>query len=187
VNPRVLQARARTHLLIKAQADMLAEMSVRDLVTGAHNVGPFAELLGSECARASWKGRPLTLIRADVDHFPEYTRRYGHIAGDDVLTAIVAVMAAVAANPGEVVGRVGAHALGVLLPETEAVAGHATATRILHAVRDLGIRNAGTPASVVTLSVGVATGAAITASDLRAAAEAALGRARAAGGDCVRD
>jgi diguanylate cyclase (GGDEF)-like protein len=188
VNPRVLQARARTHLLLKAQADMLAELAVRDLVTGAHNDAAFREMLGSECARAAWKGREITLIRADMDQFPDYIRRYGNIAGDDVVTAIVAAMAPVAANPGEIIGRLGSDEFAVLLPETAASTATQVAERIRVAVHGLGIRNRGSRAGVVTISAGVATGsgASIGAESMMTAAQAALDRARAAGGDCVR-
>ena len=61
VNGRVLQARARTHILLKQQADQLADLSFRDAATGAINLGAFEERLDSECRRATWKHRPISL------------------------------------------------------------------------------------------------------------------------------
>lgn len=187
VNPRVLQARARTHLLLKAQADQLAELAVRDLVSGAYNAGAFSELLAAECARAAWKGRRITLLTIDVDHFAAYNRRYGHLAGDDVVNAVADALARVATNPGEVVGRVGGDEFAVLLPETDIEAARKVAERACQMVRELKIRNSGTPAGFVTISVGGASAGgapgSIDPARLRTAADTQLASARAAGGD----
>ena len=183
VNPRVLKARARTHLLIKQQADMLADLSFRDALTGALNRGAFDESLASECARAAWKHRPVALLIVDVDDFAAYNRMYGHVAGDDVLAAIAHVLLPEASRPGDVVARVGGDTFAVLLPETQPAEAAEIADRMCSAVRGLGLRHHGSAASdQVTVSIGVAGSQGQPgASALMTAAEAQVRRAKISG------
>ncbi len=187
VNPRVLQARTRTHLLIKHQADMLADLSFRDALTGALNRGAFDERLDSECARATWRARPIALLLIDVDHLDAYNDTYGHLAGDDVLEAVVGATRTIVARPGDVVGRFGGEEIAVLLPETTQEEALAFAEGIRNAVRALGIRHSGsTAADVVTVSIGVSGAAGpVTAESLIATTENSLGRAKSNGRDRV--
>ncbi len=186
VNPRVLKARARTHLLIKQQADMLAELSFRDALTGTLNQGAFDERLESECARAAWRDRPVALLLIDVDEFAAYNRMYGHVAGDDVLVALADVLTAQAKQPGSVVARVGGDSFAVLLPEASTAEASTVAERVCSAVRDLGMRHHGSSASdQVTVSVGVAGMPAVdavrSAEGLLAAAGLQMRRAKLSG------
>ena len=187
VNPRVLKARALTHLLIKQQADMLADLSFRDALTGAINRTAFEEMLAAECDRAAWKNRAVSILLVDVDHFKAYNAIYGHIAGDDVLAAIVTAMGKVANRPGDVVARIAGDRFAVLLPETPAATAIDIAQRMCEAVRRLGVRNSGSAAAdvvTVTIGVGNATGA-TTPTALLGSAEAQLRRGKAAGRDRV--
>lgn len=187
VNPRVLKARALTHLLIKQQADMLADLTYRDALTEAVNRGAFGEMLAVECDRAAWKNRAISLLLVDVDHFKAYNAIYGHIAGDDALAAIVTTMTKVANRPGDIVARVAGDRFAVLLPETPAATAADIAKRICEAVRRLGVRNSGSAvADVVTVTIGVGHAAgATTPAALLGGAEAQLRRGKAAGRDRV--
>lgn len=189
VNPRVLQARARTHLLIKQQADMLADLSFRDALTGTLNRGAWDDALQTECGRAAYKARQLSLLLVDVDDFAAYNRTYGHVAGDDVLMQVAAAIQGVLRNPGEVVGRVGGDRFAVVLPESKAPEAAQAGERICAAVRKLAIRNAGSSvAGTVTVSVGVASRpGGITAGELNSLAREQLLRAKDGGHDraCV--
>lgn len=183
VNPRVLKARVRTHLLLKQQADQLADLAIRDALTNALSRGVFDELLDAECRRAAWKQRPISLVMVDVDDFARYNETYGSVAGDDVLVAVHRTLAELAHNPGDVIARVAGDRFAVMLPEADARAAAEVAGRICGAVRRLDLRNSNARAAdVVTVSVGAVSSAGpISASALSAAADAELDRAKRAG------
>ncbi len=187
VTPRVLQARARTHLLLKQQADMLAELSFFDPLTDAVNRTPFQHLLAGECARATAGARPLSTLLVAIDQFDKYNETYGYAAGDRVLTAVVAAVAAAADRPGDVVARLAGNRIAVLLPETSFPEASATADRVVAAVRDLALRhNSSEVADIVTVSVGLIAAASGTTPDtLLGAVQSALQVARDAGGNRV--
>ncbi len=187
VTPRVLQARARTHLLLKQQADMLADLSYVDTLTGAINVGAFEQQLQSECARATTHGRPVSLLLVDIDSFGAYNQTYGFAAGDDVVVAVGKAAKAAAGRPGEVVGRSSGHQFEVLLPEVGFAEAARTADAVRVAVEGLGLRNSGSESGeFVTVSIGVACAAAgAQPQALRAAAMRALEVAKGFGGNRV--
>lgn len=183
VTPRVLQARARTHLLLKQQADMLADLSYRDPLTNALNRGAFADQLASEVARAAAHHRPISLLMVDIDQFNAYNQTYGFAAGDNVLCSIVKSTQTLASRPGDVVARVSGERLAVLLPEADAATATALGDRICAAVKGLGLRHGKSQvADVVTVTIGAATAnSATTAEALLAAADGALSTAKAVG------
>ena len=183
VNPRVLKARALTHLLIKQQSDMLADLTYRDALTDAINRAAFAEMLAVECDRAAWKNRAISLLLIDVDHFKAYNAIYGHIAGDDVLASIVMAISKIANRPGDIVARIAGDRFAVLLPETPATTAVEIAKRSCEAVRRLGVRNSGSAtADVVTVTIGVGSAdGATTPAALLGSAEAQLRRGKTAG------
>lgn len=185
VNLRVLQARVRTHLLLKFQSDALSQLAFRDGLTGVFNRRAFDDTLEAECARARRAERPLSLIMVDVDHFKLYNDTYGHLAGDEVLRAVTGAIAKVAGRAGDIVGRFGGEEFGILLPNTDADAAAALAERIVERVRALDIRHAADGAGViVTISAGVSTSSgAMRPDDLIAAADAELYRAKDSGRD----
>ncbi|HRY11046.1 MAG: diguanylate cyclase [Actinobacteria bacterium] len=187
VTPRVLQARARTHLLLKQQADMLADLSYLDTMTGAINVGAFEQQLDSECSRAALYGRPVSLLLVDIDSFGAYNQTYGFAAGDDVLVAVAKAAKSAAVRPGDLVGRTSGHQFEVLLPEVGATEAARAADGIRVAVEQLGLRNSGSKSGdLVTVSIGVASAVAGTdAAALRRAAGTALAVAQGSGGNRV--
>lgn len=183
VTPRVLQARARTHLLLKQQADMLADLSFLDPLTGAMNTAAFRERIAAECARAAVHGRPVSVLLVDIDHFGAYNQTYGYAAGDDVLVSVVRATSEIANRPGDVVARPTGERLVVLLPETPAPEAARIADAICAAVRERGLRHGKSDvADVVTVSIGAATALSpTTEAALMAAADNALQTAKASG------
>ena len=183
VNSRVLRARARTHLLLKKQADILADLAIRDSLTDALSSGVFEELLSSECRRSVWKRRPISLVLIDIDDFANYNEVYGSVAGDDVLLAIHKAISGLANNPGDVIARLAGDRFAVLLPEGGARDGAELAGRICSAVRHLNLRNSGArSADIVTVSVGlVSASEGAPAAELMATAADALARAKKSG------
>ncbi len=82
--------------LLEAQAERIAhqlyESSVRDPLTRAHNRRYLVERLASEIAHARRHETQLALILFDLDHFKRVNDTYGHLAGDDVLRDVAALV-----------------------------------------------------------------------------------------------
>jgi diguanylate cyclase (GGDEF)-like protein len=151
-----------------------------DEVTGLRNRGAFeqqvASMMGDE------KSRPMTLLMLDLDHFKPFNDRYGHPAGDALLRGVGRSIGA-AVRARELVFRYGGDEFVVLLPGISEDSGVQVAERIRAAVA----ASASVTGVPITASVGavcqVAPGG--TRDSLVAAADAALYRAKSAGGDQV--
>jgi diguanylate cyclase (GGDEF)-like protein len=82
--------------VLDAQAEritaQLYDSSVRDPLTRAHNRRYLVERLSSEIAYARRHESPLALILFDIDHFKRVNDTHGHLAGDDVLRDISALV-----------------------------------------------------------------------------------------------
>jgi two-component system cell cycle response regulator len=70
----------------------LYESSVRDPLTRAHNRRYLVERLASEIAYARRHATRLAAILFDLDHFKRVNDTYGHLAGDDVLRDVSALV-----------------------------------------------------------------------------------------------
>jgi len=195
VNPSVLRARARTHLMLKFQSDMLRELVYLDGLTTLHNRRYFDQQLDLEWARSVRHETALSLILVDVDYFKRYNDHYGHQAGDDCLREIAALLKTSFKRATDIVARYGGEEFVCLLPDT----GHAEAMRLAEEIarrlRERALPHAASDvAAVVTVSLGVASGTGVqgNAQELLALADQQLylakssGRARACGATLKR-
>ncbi len=157
INPQIVRARVRTHLMLKFQADLLRQLAQRDGLTGVYNRRHFDACLEAECRRAARSRQPLSLLMIDVDDFKRYNDRYGHQAGDDVLRQVAQALQFGFARAGDVVARYGGEEFACVLPDTEATAALALAERTEQYIRALGIAHeASRVGPVLTVSIGVA-------------------------------
>ena len=82
--------------ILDAQAEkitqQLYESSVRDPLTRAYNRRYLVERLASEVAYARRHRTPLGLILVDLDHFKRVNDTHGHLAGDEVLREVAALV-----------------------------------------------------------------------------------------------
>ncbi|GLW27864.1 hypothetical protein Areg01_08040 [Actinoplanes regularis] len=108
----------------------LEQMAYTDTLTGLSNRRAWqagvAELLAA--SRAS--GRPLTVAIADLDHFKRYNDTHGHVAGDDLLTAVATAFRG-QLRTGDLIARWGGEEFVVALPDC----GDAEAAEILDRLR----------------------------------------------------
>jgi diguanylate cyclase (GGDEF)-like protein len=158
VNPRIVRARVRTHLTLKAQSDLLRRWVYLDGLTGVHNRRHFDEQLGSEWARALRHGTDLSVLLLDVDFFKAYNDRHGHLAGDDCLRRVATCLQQGLKRPGDLMARYGGEEFACLLPDTALPGALAFARQLAADVAALGLAHAGSAvAGVVTVSVGACT------------------------------
>jgi len=66
----------------------LSWLSMTDSLTGLYNQREFYVRLKQEIMRSVRQKHPLGLILVDLDNFKEYNDRYGHVAGDAVLSSV---------------------------------------------------------------------------------------------------
>jgi diguanylate cyclase (GGDEF)-like protein len=165
---------ARLHRIVERQA-------LVDGLTGLANRRQCEETLASELARVERFGGPLAVVVADLDWFKDVNDRYGHPAGDAVLREFAALLHETLRDV-DVAGRWGGEEFLLILPGTDLAGGARVAERIRVGLAGRIVASAdGTPIPV-TASFGVAaTPPAGTASELFAAADAALYEAKRAG------
>lgn len=68
--------------------ESLRQLSITDGLTGLFNHRYFKEHLDQELNRARRHNLHVSMVMADIDHFKKYNDRYGHPAGDSLLTAV---------------------------------------------------------------------------------------------------
>jgi diguanylate cyclase (GGDEF)-like protein len=155
-----LQARLLT--LDKAEAERMGKelerMSREDPMTGLANRRYFNERMDNEWERAHRSGEPISLIFVDIDHFKAYNDHYGHLKGDDALTAVAHTLQEVLTRSTDVAARYGGEEFIVLLPNTPIAGARAVADRILYTVDALNIEHKKSKSEkYVTVSIGVST------------------------------
>ena len=178
----------------KAVEDELAEANRRlralagqDSLTGLANRRAFDEAIAREHLRSRRDQTRLGLIMIDVDRFKRYNDLYGHLAGDDCLRCVAAVISDTVLRPGDVAARYGGEEFAVLLPDADEAGAVVTAERIREAILGLGIRHTGNLNEIVTISAGVAS---LSCSEIEAdrlieAGDQALYRAKDSGRNAV--
>ena len=107
----------------------LERLSVTDDLTGLYNRRYLMDTLANELRRSRRLEHPCALLMADVDHFKEYNDTYGHLAGDDALLRIAAVLRE-ATRDVDCAARYGGEEFVVLMPETKAAGAIEAAERI---------------------------------------------------------
>ena len=185
INPRVVRARVKTHLTLKAQADLLRRWVYIDGLTGVANRRAFDDRLETEWRRSQRANSPLSVILLDVDHFKRFNDHHGHQAGDDCLRRLAQCLLSNMKRPADLLARYGGEEFVCLLPDTPAEGALALANCLRLAVADLGLpHQASDTAAFITMSLGVATwpgDAPHSAQELLHTADARLYAAKAGG------
>nr|WP_319564064.1 GGDEF domain-containing protein [uncultured Rhodoferax sp.] len=144
----------------------------------------------------SWKkGQALCVLMVDVDNFKSYNDDNGHLGGDRALMAMGEVLKTTV-RPYDFAARYGGEEFLILLPNTSLNEGVAVAERIRHCSESKAVAYANehsvpgitvsTPLPNITVSIGLALNQSDSVSELIAAADAQLYRAKMDGRNCVR-
>jgi diguanylate cyclase (GGDEF)-like protein len=131
------------------------ELSLRDSLTGCFNRGYAVDALDAELRRARRTGAPLSILMFDVDHFKAVNDRYGHLRGDDLLTAIGEQLAR-SMRSTDIRCRYGGDEFLVILPETPLAGAQKVADVLRQDLASLRVGSDANPVTV-TISVGVAS------------------------------
>jgi diguanylate cyclase (GGDEF)-like protein len=158
-----------------------------DLLTNVANPQFWREVASREIERAWASAANLAILMIDIDHFKQVNDRHGHLAGDDVLSAVARAIAR-ALRPSDLVGRLGGEEFGAILSGLNIVDAEGAAERLRCEVAEVRVRSDRGEWIGVTVSVGVAE-LSVTQGSLHTmldAADNALYAAKAAGRNRVR-
>ena len=135
-------------------ADEMADLAMKDTLTGIYNRRHFMMDLESEWKRFRRYGRPLSLLLLDIDHFKSINDRYGHDVGDQVIIA-VARLCQTKTRDSDVAARIGGEEFGILLPEADLDEARIAAERLRVAIAEQPVDTSSGPLTV-TVSIGAA-------------------------------
>jgi diguanylate cyclase (GGDEF)-like protein len=131
------------------------EQSRLDSLTGVFNHGYFLHKLQTETADSANSRAPLSLIMLDIDHFKQYNDTYGHVSGDEMLTAVCkTIMRHIKRT--DFIGRWGGEEFAVALPGANGEQAYEVARRIHESISSLKISAPDCDIPAPTLSQGIA-------------------------------
>ncbi len=166
--------------------DALRELALHDTLTGLYNRRYMEDSLKRELHRAKRSGKPASIIMIDIDHFKQFNDKYGHDAGDFVLSAVAR---AIGKNirPSDIACRYGGEELVVVLVDADLECARARAETLRVAIRDTNLTHLGQTLPAPTASFGVAAYPihGENPADVLKAADVALYSAKHAGRDQV--
>ena len=186
----VLSERVRSHNQVIA--DSFGELrkyerhANTDALTGLSNRHAMNESFAQELNRCVKDAQSVAMIMIDVDNFKRFNDMFGHVAGDQALCAVAAILKQ-QFRPRDLLARYGGDEFAVLLPDVDLELATTIANRVRTAVSgDTGDSKDSLIQVPIQISMGVAAlkknG---TLSELIRDADAALYRAKSAGRNAV--
>ena len=112
---RALRESQRKLLEINLELQRLTNV---DGLTGLANRRYFDEYSEPQWKAAVRDQKPIAILMVDVDDFKNYNDTYGHLAGDEVLKSVGAILLKRFTRPTDLPARFGGEEFVVLLPET---------------------------------------------------------------------
>ncbi|MCK5310590.1 MAG: diguanylate cyclase [Desulfobacteraceae bacterium] len=153
INSSIDKARLQKELDIVHKK--IAENSIKDGLTGLYNHRYFMEALEIEFERALRYNRKFSLLMVDIDYFKVINDKYGHQAGDGVLSGLSDVFRS-CVRKSDVVCRYGGEEFTIILPDTDKENAIITAEKIRKEVEKTELKSGGHQIKV-TISVGICT------------------------------
>jgi diguanylate cyclase (GGDEF)-like protein len=138
-----------------AYHEEIYRMTIMDGLTQVYNKRYLLEAIEREIARARRYDRPLSVLMFDIDHFKKVNDSFGHLAGDQVLKDLAALVSS-RVRREEVLGRYGGEEFLIVLPETDEKGATELADQIRRRVEAHPFQF-DDERILVTISVGVAT------------------------------
>ncbi|NLT67326.1 MAG: PAS domain S-box protein [Acidobacteria bacterium] len=166
--------------------ERLRTQSIRDQLTGLFNRSFMEESLELELRRAVRSQQQLSVIMLELDGFQTINENYGVEVGDSILRRTGMLLQA-NVRKGDIACRYTGQTYVVILPQSDLDIGRKRAETLCGLVRTLEVKYQSTQVGHITGSFGLAVfpGHGQTVENLLRSAEAALSRAKSAGGDSV--
>jgi two-component system, cell cycle response regulator len=163
IDKNEMLARVRTQIRKKRYGDRLRdnlqlsmELAITDALTSLYNRRYMESHLGTLVEEAAARGKPLSLLLLDVDHFKSINDGFGHDAGDDVLREF-ATRVRKSIRGIDLACRYGGEEFVVVMPETDMAVAALVAERIRRRIAGEPFPiHKGAAAVDVTISIGIA-------------------------------
>jgi two-component system cell cycle response regulator len=190
VDPNELVARSLTQMRRKSYNDRLRanvqqtiELAVTDPLTGLSNRRYLDNHISTLFNRSMARGRPLSVLIADIDRFKQINDTYGHDAGDDIIREFANRVRSTVRG-ADLACRYGGEEFVVVMPDTSPEIAAAVAERLRSVIETVPFVVKGSGQELqVTASFGIAsrTPQVITPQHLMKQADVALYEAKNAG------
>ncbi len=156
-NPLIVKARVNTHVRLYRYRRQVEEQSRTDQLTGIANRREHDRYSTVKWNEASRLQIPFSVCMFDIDYFKAYNDRFGHPAGDKVITGVAQTISSYLQRSTDFAARYGGEEfVGFILGDNaEKVFKHMKTIR--QAVENLHISHDASVAQWVTLSIGGVT------------------------------
>ena len=131
----------------------LEELARTDFLTGLLNRRAFMELANREVANSIRRKQPLSLMLFDIDHFKQINDRYGHGAGDRVLTEVAKAVSKTC-RESDLICRWGGEEFVVLLQSATPDEAKLLAARMRETIQSLALKSEDGDTIATTASFG---------------------------------
>lgn len=162
INKHEMMARVKTQIKRKRYSDQLrsrleenVEMAITDPLTGLYNRRYMEGHLKTLVEEAVQRGKPLSVLVADIDYFKPVNDTYGHDAGDEVLKDF-SLRLRQNIRGIDLPCRFGGEEFVVMMPETDLAKAYVVAERLRQCIAERPFQLTGDKKIKVTASVGVA-------------------------------
>lgn len=143
---------------LESMVAQLHEISATDALTGIYNRRKFNEIIDIEWRRAMRDRRLLSLIIFDIDFFKKYNDYYGHLKGDECLSAVGGMLLKKFKRANEYVSRYGGEEFTIVICDCEKREAVQVCERLIETVAELNIPHpVSGVAPRVTVSAGLAS------------------------------
>jgi diguanylate cyclase (GGDEF)-like protein len=179
----------QAHGELEAANARLADLSLRDDLTGIANRRRLQQVLAEEWSRARRHRRPVGFLLLDLDFFKRLNDTRGHLVGDICLQVVARYLDGAVRRTGDLAARYGGEEFAVLLPDTDLDGALELAEELREGIEALAIPNEAAPLGQVTASIGAAAVVPEPGEDpevLIEMADSALYRAKTEGRNRVR-
>jgi two-component system cell cycle response regulator len=176
---------------LKEANEEIRRLSITDPLTGCYNRAYLSERLPRELKMATRYGQCLSLTIFDIDHFKGLNDENGHLAGDDILRKVTALVKETVRTDVDWLVRYGGDEFLLIMPNTPISGAEILAERLREAICDLSVmirdRRIGITASFGVTGIDMSNGAfRISGDSLINIADGYLYEAKKAGRNSVR-
>ncbi len=168
---------AKTVVKLQERNRSLEQQVQLDALTGLRSRRALDEVLATIYGGAAADATHCSVVFLDVDHFGDYNKHHGDNKGDDALRQVAQIIQSVARRD-DLVFRKGGEEIVVVLPRAEHQEARQMAERMREAVENAAIQHsASATASVITVTVGVASSHGVDAMTVQQLMDRAAGAA----------
>ncbi len=140
---------------IRSREEELTRLSIIDGLTSIANRRKFDETLKNEYITGCREQKPLSILMLDIDYFKHFNDTYGHLAGDDCLKRVAAVLQGTIYRPADLVARYGGEEFAIILTNTSTEGAHVVSQNIIKAIAGLNIPHSTSEVDKnITVSIG---------------------------------